>query len=46
MKWQKIDVDELFLGEVGSGEDPWMADISIRGSTVSFEIDTGTHSHF
>lgn len=35
------DVDELFLGVVASGEDPWMADISLRGSTVSFKIDTG-----
>lgn len=34
------DVDGRFLGVLASGEDPWMADIGIRGSTVSFKIDT------
>lgn len=35
------DVDGLFLGTLASGEDSWMADIGIRGSTVFFKIDTG-----
>lgn len=34
------DVDGRFLGALASGEDPWMADIGIRGSTVSFKIGT------
>lgn len=35
------DMDELFLGEVTSGEEAWMADINIRGGEVAFIIDTG-----
>lgn len=35
------NMDGLFLGEVASGEEPWMADINIRGSKVTFKIDTG-----
>lgn len=35
------DMDGLFLGEVASGEEPWMADINIRGIKVTFKIDTG-----
>lgn len=35
------DTDGLFLGEVSSGEDPWMADIGLQGRKVTFKIDTG-----
>lgn len=34
-------VGELFLGEIASREDPWMADINIRESKVPFKNDTG-----
>lgn len=35
------DVDGLFLGEMTSGEEPWMAGIAISNSKVPFNIDTG-----
>lgn len=36
------DTDGLFLGEVSSGEKPWMAEIGLKGSKMTFKIDTGT----
>ncbi|KAK0131436.1 hypothetical protein N1851_033838 [Merluccius polli] len=35
------DMDGLFLGVVSSGDEPWMADIDLKGSKVTFKIDTG-----
>lgn len=35
------DLDRLFLGEVASGKEPWMADINIGNKKVTFKIDTG-----
>lgn len=36
------DTDGLFLGEVSSGEKPWIAEIGLKGSKMTFKIDTGT----
>lgn len=35
------DTDGLFLDEVSSGEEPWRVDNDLRGSKVTFKIDTG-----
>ncbi|CAM4728520.1 unnamed protein product [Leuciscus chuanchicus] len=31
----------LFLGEVDSGEEPWLADINVSGHKVTFKLDSG-----
>lgn len=31
----------LFLGEVDSGEEPWLADINVGGHKVTFKLDSG-----
>ena len=31
------DLDGLFLGELDTGEEPWRADINVRGSKVTFK---------
>ncbi|KAK7878780.1 hypothetical protein WMY93_030940 [Mugilogobius chulae] len=33
--------DGLFLGELDTGEDPWLADIDVRGNKVRFKLDSG-----
>lgn len=33
--------DGLFLGELDSGEDPWLANICVRGKSMTFKLDLG-----
>lgn len=35
------DLGGRFLGELDTGEEPWRADINMRGSKVTFKQDSG-----